>query len=110
MLELGTGKVGNGFSMLCVGGNGRTLRRQREEKRERERFPIIISLIALYGSLNALGSCFLILVLSASNYWAGAVTLQEEIILGQLEVYRREPAFLTTFMESVKLKVTGVKS
>ena len=23
MLELGTGKVGNGFSMLCVGGNGR---------------------------------------------------------------------------------------
>ena len=51
----------------------------------------------------------LILVLSASNYWAGAITLQEEIILGQLEVYRREPAFLSTFMESVKLKVAGVE-
>ena len=45
----------------------------------------------------------------ASNYWAGAITLQEEIILGQLEVYRKEPAFLATFMESVKLKVTGVE-
>ena len=28
--------------------------------------------------------------ISASNCWAGAVTIQEEIILGQLGVYRRE--------------------
>ena len=47
--------------------------------------------------------------ISASNCWAGAVTIQEEIILGQLGVYRREPAFLATFMESVKLKATGVE-
>ena len=47
--------------------------------------------------------------ISASNCWAGAVMIQEEIILGQLGVYRREPAFLATFMESVKLKVTGVE-
>ena len=47
--------------------------------------------------------------ISASNHWAGAVMLQKENILGQLEVCRREPAFLATFMESVKLKVTGVE-
>ena len=54
--NLGKGEVGNGFSMLYVRGNGRTLRREREKKRERKRSLIIISLIAFYGSLNALGS------------------------------------------------------
>ena len=89
-----------------MGGHceGRGRKKEREKERERK------------ISYNYLSYCFLWVFkcsrisfwfshTSASNYWAGAVTLQEEIILGQLEVYRREPAFLATFTESVKLKV-----
>ena len=87
------------------------MRREREKKRERKRSLIIISLIALYGSLNALGSHSGFLILLRQSVGPERLCFRTKSFLVNYRSTGEIPHFLlpSTFMESVKLKVTGVE-